>query len=260
MTEQVVLRQDAEGVATLTIHRPEKLNALDAGVIAALDDAFAALAADDSIRAVILTGAGDKAFVAGADIGELRDLPADRAETFLARGLAMMGRIETLGKPVIAAINGFALGGGCELALACNLRIASDNARLGLPEVKLGLIPGYGGTQRLARLVGKGRALQLMLTGDPVTAEQALAMGLVNEVVPADALADRAAALAAKLAGGAPVAMAAIIGVVNEGLDQPLAEGIDLESRRFAAVCASADMREGTAAFMEKRKPQFTGK
>lgn len=258
-TESPVLSASENGVTTLTINRPQKLNALDRDVIGALESAFQAAADDPATRVVVLTGAGPKAFVAGADIGELRDLGDDQARAFVERGLALMARIENLGKPVIAAINGFALGGGCELALACTMRIAADTARLGLPEVKLGLIPGYGGTQRLARLIGRGRALHLMLTGDPVTAEAALAQGLVTAVVPADELTAHVAGLAKSLAAGAPLAMAAIMDSVNTGADLPLADGLAVETDRFVAVCGSEDMREGTAAFLEKRRADFKG-
>ncbi len=260
MTDQPVKTRTEAGVTTITIDRPEKLNALDAGVIAALERAFEAAASDADTRVVVLTGAGPKAFVAGADIGELRGLDPAEAEAFVRRGHALMARIENLGKPVIAAINGFALGGGCELALACTLRIAANTALLGLPEVKLGLIPGYGGTQRLARLVGRGRALQMMLTGEPVKAGEALFMGLVNEVAEPEELQATVLAMARKLASGAPLAMNAIMDSVNQGADLPLAEGIAVETAQFVTVCATEDMREGTGAFLDKRKPVFTGR
>ena len=259
-TESVVLTHRENGVATITVNRPDKLNALNADVIAGLERAFEDVGQDPGIRAVILTGAGDRAFVAGADIGELQALDPRESRTFVERGHALMRRIERLGKPVIAAVNGFALGGGCELALACTLRLASDAAMLGLPEVKLGLIPGYGGTQRLARQVGRGRALHMMLTGDPVNAEQAQAMGLVNSVHAADELSAVATKLAGKLAAGAPLAMAAIMRSVNRGADLPFDEGIGVETDQFVAICDTEDMQEGTSAFLEKRKAEFSGR
>lgn len=249
-----------KAVTHITIDRREKLNALNRQVIAGLEDAFEGAANDDRCRVVVVSGAGDRAFVAGADIGELQGLDPEAAYAFVRRGHALMGAIEQLGKPVIAALNGFALGGGCELALACSLRIASETARLGLPEVKLGLIPGYGGTQRLARLVGRGRALHMMLTGEPVTAETAASWGLVNEVVPASELAERVAALADSLAAGAPLAQRAILNAVHRGADLPFADGIDEEVEQFATVCASEDMQEGTSAFLDKRAPRFSGR
>jgi len=259
MTNNTVLSRHANGVTTLTINRPEKLNALNAQVIDALSSAFAEAAEDSQTRVVVLTGAGEKAFVAGADIAELSDLDVQQAQTFVERGHALMQSIERLGKPVIAAINGFALGGGCELALACTMRIASDNAMLGLPEVKLGLIPGYGGTQRLGRIVGRGRALHMMLTGDPITADAAFTAGLVSDVVAAQDLETSVDKLAAKLAGGAPLAMRAIMDSVHEGADLSLEDAIAVETSQFVAICQTGDMREGSSAFLEKRRPAFTG-
>lgn len=259
MTEPTVLRDLERGVLTLTINRPGKLNALDASVVAALESAFKDAASDDTVRVVVLTGAGEKAFVAGADITELQSLAPDEAEDFLRRGHALMNGIEHLGKPVIAAINGFALGGGCELALACTVRLAADSAKLGLPEVKLGLLPGYGGTQRLARLVGRGRALHLMLAGDPISAPEALAMGLVTEVFPQDQLVESAQALALKLARGAPLAQRAIIEAVNTGADLTLEAGLETEIKAFVAITRTQDMQEGTTAFLEKRRAEFKG-
>ncbi len=260
MSEPSLLSHAEGGVLFLTINRPAKLNALDADVIGALESAVEAAQTDADVRAVVLTGAGDKAFVAGADIGELRALEPGEARTFVERGQALMSRIERLGKPVIAAVNGFALGGGCELALACTIRIASETAHFGLPEVKLGLIPGYGGTQRLARLVGRGRALHLMLTGDPIGAAEARELGLATAVVPAETLQEEAARLAAKLARGAPLAQRAIMEAVNEGADLPLDAGLAKEIDAFVAICDSDDMREGTGAFLEKRKADFQGR
>lgn len=260
MTNNTVLSRHDNGVTTLTINRQEKLNALNAQVIEALEHAFGEAASNPETRVVVVTGSGEKAFVAGADIAELSGLDAREAEAFVARGHALMRQIERLGKPVIAAINGFALGGGCELALACTIRIAADNAMLGLPEVKLGLIPGYGGTQRLSRIVGRGRALHMMLTGDPVNAADALAAGLVTRVVAAADLAEEAGKLAAKLASGAPLAMRAIMDSVHEGADLRFEAAIDVETQNFVAICQTDDMREGSSAFLEKRKPAFTGR
>lgn len=259
MSKQNVLSRHDSGVTTLTINRPEKLNALNAEVISELEEAFETAAADTDTKVVVLTGAGEKAFVAGADIAELSGLDAQEARVFVQRGHALMERIERLGKPVIAAINGFALGGGCELALACTIRVASENAMLGLPEVKLGLIPGYGGTQRLARIVGRGRALNMMLTGDPVSATDALAAGLVTAVVSAQDLEAAAGKLAAKLASGAPLAMRAIMDSVHEGADLPFSAAVEVETDQFVSICQTDDMREGSSAFLEKRRAVFTG-
>ena len=251
---------DREGaVAILTINRPGVLNALDGRTLDELRRAVSEVKQDEQIRSVIVTGAGEKAFVAGADINELaRQTPASGREHALA-GQRLFDSIDRLGKPVIAAINGYALGGGCELALACTLRIAADTARLGQPEIGLGLIPGYGGTQRLPRLVGRGKALELLLGGQPVAAAEALRIGLVNRVVPAAALMGEARSLAADLATRPPVAMRYILEAVRQGLEMPLAEGCAYEATLFGLVAATSDMREGTAAFLEKRKPEFKG-
>jgi enoyl-CoA hydratase len=259
MSEPLVLSRQEGGVLYLTINRESKLNALNRAVIEQLRDAFAKAGHHSDTRCVVLTGAGDRAFAAGADIGEIRDLTKEEVAAFVEAGHELMNAIENLGKPVIAAINGYALGGGCELALACTLRIASSNARIGLPEVTLGLIPGYGGTQRLSRLAGRGRALHMMLTGQAVTAETALQWGLLNEVVEAGELMNAAGELAEQLAASAPLAMKAIIAAVHQGADLALARSLDLERQYFERVCHSADMREGTAAFLEKRKPVFKG-
>lgn len=259
MQAELLSSRHEAGVTWLTIERPEKLNALNAGVLDALDAAIAKAAIDDDARVVVITGAGERAFVAGADIAELRDLASDALPDFMQSGLDLFSRIEKLGKPVIAAINGFALGGGLELALACTLRLASSTAQFGLPEIKLGLLPGYGGTQRLTRLVGQARALHMMLTGDPVKADQALAWGLVNQVTEPGELDAAVQALAGRLAASAPLAMRAIITAVNCGGNLPLDEGIALEKAQFLANFATADAREGTAAFLEKRKPEFRG-
>ncbi len=248
-----------DGVAEVTVNRPDKLNALNAALIAELDGCLAGLAADPAVRAVVLTGAGEKAFVAGADIGELADLGAAAAERLAARGQALMDRIENLGKPVVAAVNGFALGGGLELAMACSFRYAADSARLGLPETGLGLIPGYGGTQRLPRLVGRGRALELILTGDMIDAPTALGLGLVNKVVPAAELMAATRAVAARLAQRAPLALRAALQAVNQGLGMGQDGGCRLEGALFGVCGASQDAREGCAAFLGKRKPVFRG-
>ena len=247
-------------VAYITIDRPKLLNALSMAVMDELRQAFQAVKDDVGVRVVILTGAGEKAFVAGADIGELAQQSPVSAKEYTHRGQAVINAIENLGKPVIACINGFALGGGCELALACTLRLASDHAKLGQPEVKLGLIPGYGGTQRLSRLVGKGVALQLVLTGEMISAAEALRIGLVNEVVPAAELIPRAEAIAAKIIANAPLAVQYAMEAVNHGLDMSLADGLFLEATLFAVCCATEDKNEGTRAFLEKRLAQFKGR
>ena len=247
-------------VAVITIDRPKALNALNKQVLSELSEAIAQVASSKTIRALIVTGGGEKAFVAGADISELAQQSPISAKEYTHRGQAIIDSIENLGKPVIACINGFALGGGCELALACTMRLASDNARLGQPEVKLGLIPGYGGTQRLSRLVGKGMAQQLVLTGEMITAAEALRIGLVNEVVPAAELISRAEAIAAKIIANAPLAVQYAMEAVNHGLDMTLAEGLYLEATLFAVCCSTEDKNEGTKAFLEKRAAQFKGK
>ncbi|HJT71659.1 MAG TPA: enoyl-CoA hydratase-related protein, partial [Terriglobales bacterium] len=218
------------------------------------------LAADRETRVVILTGGGEKAFVAGADINELaRNNPVE-AKAYTHRGQAVLDLIENLGKPVIACINGFALGGGCEIAMACTMRLASENAKLGQPEVKLGIIPGYGGTQRLPRLVGKGIAMQLLLTGEMITAQEAHRIGLVNEVVPAAELIPSAEAIAQKIIANGPLAVQYTMEAVNKGMETPLAEGLYLEATLFGVACATEDKKEGTTAFLEKRPAQFKGK
>ena len=256
--DNLLLERDA-AVATVTINRPKVLNALNAQTLDELRRAMLDLKRDPSIHVVILTGAGDRSFVAGADINELAtQTPTSNRELALS-GQHVFDIIEHLGKPVIAAINGYALGGGCELAMACTLRVAADHATLGQPEINLGLLPGYAGTQRLPRLVGKGRALEMMLTGAPITAVEAERIGLVNRVVPGGELVSAVKALAANLAAQAPVAMRYIIDAVNNGLEMPFAEGAVHEATLFGLVAATDDMREGTRAFLEKRKPAFKG-
>ena len=247
-------------IAVLTIQRPQRLNALDARTLDELRDAFLSFQHDDQIRCVILTGAGEKAFVAGADINELAQDTPDAARRRALSGQALFDLIEGLGKPVIAAINGFALGGGCELAMACTIRVAADSARFGQPEINLGIIPGFAGTQRLVRLVGKSKAMEMILTGNPITAQDALAIGLVTRVVPAVDLMKEARALATELASKAPVALRYAMDAVNRGAEMPFADACQLEATLFGLVTATEDMREGTAAFLEKRKPAFTGK
>jgi enoyl-CoA hydratase len=260
MTYQHLLVDRDASVAVLTINRPEKRNALNSETVDELRRAILALKHDDAVRAVILTGAGDKAFIAGADINELAVQTPVGGREHAHRGQHVLDLLETMGKPVIAAINGVALGGGCELAMACTIRIAADTARIGQPEINLGLMPGYAGSQRLARLVGKGRALELLLTGDAITADEAYRIGLVNRVVPAAQLSEAAKALAAALAEKAPVAARYIIDAVNRGLEMPMPEAQLYEATLFGLVSTTEDMREGTKAFLEKRKAQFKGR
>ena len=248
-----------DGVAVVTVNRPEKLNALNGRTIDELDLVFAALATDAGVRGVILTGAGEKAFVAGADIAELSAAGPVEARAVGRKGQAVFTRIEKLGKPVVAAINGFALGGGCELALACHVRIAAEGARLGTPEVKLGLMCGYGGTQRLPRLVGRGRALEILLTGDMIDAQEALRIGLVNRVVPKDKLLSEADALIKKMLANAPLSLRYTLEAVAAGLEMPLEEAQNLEATLFGLLSTTEDMKEGTKAFLEKRPPHFKG-
>ncbi len=254
-----ILCQASDGIATVTVNRPDKLNALNAETISELKTCFAGLAGDSAVRVVVLTGAGDKAFVAGADIGELVKMTASEAEQLATGGQSLMDCIENLGKPVIAAINGFALGGGCELAMACTFRYASESAQLGLPETGLGLIPGFGGTQRLPRLVGKGRAMELILLGKMITAVDAMAIGLVNSVYPGDELMDAVMVTAKALAAKSAQTTRLVLGVVNDGMLVDQRSGCRLEAGVFGLVGASADAREGCAAFVEKRKPNFNG-
>ncbi len=259
MTDTFVRTSIENGVMNITIDRQEKLNALNIEVVAQLQAAIDVAASQNDVRCVIITGAGNKAFVAGADIAEIRKLDKEQMRTITALGSGLMSSIENLGKPVIAAINGYALGGGCELALACHIRIASDTANLGFPEIQLGLMPGYGGTQRLSRLIGQGRSLEMILTGKPINADQAVSCGLVNQVVEAGELSNASGKLAASLARSAPIAMKSILEAVISGSDNNLAQGLELEADLFVALCETNDMREGTAAFLEKRKPEFKG-
>lgn len=242
------------------INRPDKLNALNAETIRELYSAFMSVRDDPEIKCVILTGSGDKAFVAGADIGELASLDYATGKDFVLEGQELTKLIENFRKPVIAAINGFALGGGTELALACHVRIASENAKMGQPEVKLGLIPGFGGTQRLARLVGKGKAMEIVLSGKMIDAQESLAIGLVNRVVPQSDLISTCAAFAGEMIVNAPLALEYSIRAINEGLDRSLPEGLLIEAELFGSACDSEDSKEGTKAFLEKRKANFQGK
>ena len=255
-----LLVERESGVAVLTVQRPQRLNALDASTLDEIRQAALDFQQDESARCVVITGGGDKAFVAGADINEIARESPEGARQRALRGQHVFDLIESLGKPVIAAVNGYALGGGCELAMACTLRIAADTARFGLPEINLGLIPGFAGTQRLTRLVGKTKAMELILTGNPVPASEALAMGLVNRVVPAADLMNEARGLAAVLAAKPPIALRYAMEAVNRGLEMPFADACRLEASLFGMVAATEDMKEGTRAFLEKRTPNFKGR
>ncbi len=252
--------ETAERIAVITIDRPEKLNALNTEVLAELDQALDVAKKTAEVGVVIITGAGPKAFIAGADIGELSKMTPITGREHSLRGQAVLSKIETLGKPVIAAINGFALGGGCELALACTIRIASDNAKLGQPEVKLGILPGFGGSQRLGRIVGEGRAMEICLTAEPISAEEAHRIGLVNRVVPAGQALSAAREMAAKILANGPLAVAFTMEAIHHGLDLPLEDGLLLEATLFGLCASTSDMREGMAAFLEKRPARFEGK
>ena len=260
MSPTILQIDTCNGIRTVTINRPDKLNALNAATLDALDAAFADAAADHSVRVVVLTGAGPKAFVAGADIAEMNRLSPVQGRDFSLRGTRMMRRVEKLNKPVIAMINGFALGGGLELAMCCHLRIAADSAKLGQPEINLGLIPGFGGSQRLLRLCGRAATLELCLTGAPINAERALQLGIVNRVVPAAELEAETTKLATQLANAAPLALRGMIDCVNVGSECGIEEGLEYESAQFGLMFATDDMREGTGAFLEKRKPGFHGR
>src|SRR5712671_4138331 len=260
LTLENLLYEKKGATAYITLNRPKVLNALNKATWEDLRTAFEDARADSAIRGVILTGAGDKAFIAGADIGELAQVSALEAEESSRFGQEVLNLIENLGKPVIAAINGFALGGGCETAMACTIRIASGAARFGQPEVKLGLLPGGGGTQRLPRLVGKGRALQLILTGEVIDAREAWRIGLVNEIVPAADLIARSEAILKQIASNAPIAVRLAIEATNRGLETSQAEGMLLEASYFGLCAATEDKKEGTQAFLERRAPQFRGR
>ena len=260
MTFENIHLEKKNKIAYVTVDRPKVLNALSASTMNELHAAFTEISDDRDLRAVILTGAGEKAFIAGADINELAKNDAIQAREFALRGQEVFHLVENCGKPVIACINGYALGGGCELALACTMRLASENAKLGQPEVKLGIIPGYGGSQRLPRLVGKGPAFQILLTGEPISAQEAHRIGLVNEVVPLERLIPRAEEIAQKIIAMAPLAIQYCLEAVHHGYDLPLSEGLFLEATLFALCCATEDKKEGTTAFLEKRLANFTGR
>ncbi|WP_245632675.1 enoyl-CoA hydratase/isomerase family protein [Edaphobacter aggregans] len=260
MNTETLLCEIADQVATVTLNRPRVLNALNGQVFGDLKNLFTALAKDAEVRVILITGAGEKAFAAGADIGELAKTDRVNGRALARRGRTIFRQIESCGKPVIALINGFALGGGCELALACTMRISSDTAKLGQPEAKLGLIPGYGGTQRLPRLVGQSAALKLLLTGQIINAGEALRIGLVDEVVPADRLLDRGRELASSILAMAPLAVAACLEAVYKGADRDLDAALRLEGEIFGRLCGTADKAEGTRAFLEKRPPVWTGR
>lgn len=258
MAYETITFSVADRIATITVNRPDKLNALNARVIAELGEAIDAARSDSSVGGVLVTGAG-RAFVAGADISELEHHNGESAKALAERGQDVFGRFESSAKPTIAAVNGFALGGGCELAMACHIRIAADTAKFGQPEVKLGLIPGYGGTQRLARLAGRGRALQLLMTAEMIDAQEAYRIGLVNRVVPAAELLSAATSMMQAILANGPLAVAACIGVLNHGVDLPLVDGLEIEAAMFGRLAGTADKREGTRAFLEKRTPSFKG-
>ena len=257
---ETLLCEVKERVATVTLSRPQVLHALNTRMFDELEQVFLQLAADAEVRVILLTGAGEKAFAAGADIKEIAGLDAAEGETKARRGQGVFRLIETCGKPVIACIHGFALGGGCELAMACTLRLAGDTARLGQPEVKLGLIPGYGGTQRLPRLVGQPAALKLLLTGEIIGAAEALRIGLVDEVIAAERLMDRANELAKKIADMAPLAVTGCLEAVRRGSEAGLDEALGIEAEVFGRLCGTEDKAEGTTAFLEKRSPVWRGR
>jgi enoyl-CoA hydratase len=254
-----ILRSDDDGITTVSVNRPDKLNALNDQTIGELQHCFDALTADDSVKAVILTGSGEKAFVAGADIGELVSQTSLSARPLALKGQKLMNTIEATPKPVVAAINGFAFGGGCEMALACHFRYASENAVLGLPEVTLGIIPGYGGTQRLPRIIGKGRAMELILTAGRVDAAEAHRIGLVNKVFPQSELMAATQKMLRKMLSYGPVATSFALDAVNHGSEMPLADGLNYEATFFGLLASTNDLKEGMAAFLEKRPAKFTG-
>ncbi len=256
----ILFEVDEHGIAAITVNRPEKLNALSSGVVTELEDAFGRVARERNIRGTVITGAGEKAFVAGADINELAALSAVEARAYALRGQQVFRLLETSSKPSVAAVNGYALGGGLELAMACTVRFASENARLGQPEVKLGIVPGYGGTQRLPRLIGRGRALELLLSGEPVSAAEAQRIGLVNAVVPQSELLNHSRAWLLKVIANAPVAVGLVLDSVDAGLNTDLDSALRLEAAAFGLSAATEDRLEGTRAFLEKRTPAFAGK
>lgn len=260
MTYQTILYEKRGGLGAVTVNRPEKLNALSRLVVEELKACFESIQSDDEVSAVIVAGAGERAFIAGADLNEISASSPAEAHEASIRVQELLRLIENLGKPVIAAVRGWALGGGCELAMACAMRVASENARFGQPEVKVGLIPGYGGTQRLPRLVGKGHALEMILTGEPISAQEAYRIGLVNQVTSDRDLISTAESLARKIMGNAPQAVRLSMEAVNHGLEMTQKEGEFLEAALFSLCCTTEDMKEGTRAFLEKRPPQFQGR
>jgi enoyl-CoA hydratase len=256
--ETLTFECDEEGICQVTINRPDKLNALNAQVLDDLESCFNQIEVDDRVRGVIITGSGEKSFVAGADIRKFKDLDAESGYRFALRGQAVFNQIERLGKPVIAAVNGYALGGGCELAMACHLRTASDNARFGQPEVNLGILPGYGGTQRLPKLVGRGRAMELILTGVQIDANRAFEIGLVNLVTSSDELIDSTSDLLRTILSKAPTAVALSIEALRMS-DLDIDQGLEFEAAQFGQACGTNDFQEGVDAFLERRKPEFKG-
>ena len=255
-----ILYQVADGIATITVNRAEVMNALSAATVRELDQAFAAAGADADVRVLIVTGAGEKAFVSGADIAELANLDPVEGRRTAEFGQSVLRRLETMGKPSIAAINGYALGGGCELAMACTIRIAAESAKIGLPEVTLGVIPGYAGTQRLPRIVGRGTAMDLILTGRAIEAQEALRVGLVSQVVPVAELMEAARKTALRILRNGPLAVRAAMQSVDHGLDVGFEHGCRMEASLFGLLCATGDMREGLKAFLEKRRADFKGR
>ena len=255
-----ILYQVADGIATITVNRAEVMNALSAATVRELDQAFAAAGADADVRVLIVTGAGEKAFVSGADIAELANLDPVEGRRTAEFGQSVLRRLETMGKPSIAAINGYALGGGCELAMACTIRIAAESAKIGLPEVTLGVIPGYAGTQRLPRIVGRGTAMDLILTGRAIEAQEALRVGLVSQVVPVAELMEAARKTALRILRNGPLAVRAAMQSVDHGLDVGFEHGCRMEASLFGLLCATGDMREGLKAFLEKRRAEFKGR
>jgi enoyl-CoA hydratase len=260
MSDPVLLIADRGAVRILTVNRPDKLNALNAATLDALHAAFDTAASDAAVRAIVLTGSGPKAFVAGADIAEMNALSPVEGRDFSLRGQRMMRRVEKMPKPVIAMVNGFALGGGLELAMSCHLRIAAETAKVGQPEINLGLIPGFGGTQRLLRLAGRAATLELCLAGAPIDAARAMQLGIVNRVVPAAELEAHTMALADQLANAAPLALRGILDCIAVGGECGIEEGLEYESAQFGLMFSTQDMREGTSAFLERRKPTFSGR
>ncbi len=260
MNYQTLIFSTHDRLAILTINRPDKLNSLNAQCKQELREVFTSLKTNTEVDVIILTGAGEKSFVAGTDIGELTSLNAETGKEFASGGQEVFDLIQHLGKPVIAAVNGFALGGGCELALACHIRIASENAKFGQPEVNLGIIPGYGGTQRLTRLIGPGRSAEMILTGNQIDAQEALRIGLVNKVVPQAELLPAAEAIAKTILTKGQLAIRMALKAINVSMETSLTEGLNVEASLFGECCTTSDFKEGTKAFMEKRKPVFTRK